>query len=402
MLAKELEEERKRNASLVLKLKKARANNKQAEKSLDERSFVRLHSTMREDCSDSAQNSVLMSSMSNLSFASLQVPECKPDDGEEEVDRKSYEQWKKMLEASMQLAGVVDETTKMNIFRIKAGHKLLDVLDGTVSSAESPDISHFPYSNAIHRLGAYFGSRDYTFMQRQKLRSLTQQSGEMDVKYVKRVIAVAKLCDYEDANVAEQVADTIQAHAMNRRVREIGRKILRKGGSLADLLEKVRAAEMEQLNEEVFAKNHGSAQAEVAAVAYGRPRSSQASSYGVNPTRYQSNMQPRYFGNTRGKRGGRGFGRREFTRNVPKRIECWRCLSKQHDESKCFAMNKICRNCERMGHYERACDQQPQSRPAKRRNSSDDKDATHSKKVAIVKKDEGDSAEESVSASPSV
>lgn len=411
-MAMELEEERKRSASLLMKLKKAKSNNRLSERSTEEGSFVRLHSTMREDRSDSPQNSVLMSSMTNLSFASLQVPECKPVDGEEEIDRKSYEQWKQMLEASMQLAGVVDETTKMNIFRIKAGYKLLDVLDGTVSSAESPDISLFPYSNAIHRLGAFYGSRDYTFMQRQKLRSLTQQPGEMDVKYVKRVIAVAKLCDYDEANVAEQVADTIQAHAMNRRVREIGRKILRKGGSLADLLEKVRAAEMEQRNEEVFAKNHGSVQAEVAAVAYGQPSGSRASNYNVNPARYQSNTRPRYFGNTRGRRGGRGFGRQESTRNVTPHVECWRCLSRLHLAKDCYLADSSCHLCRRKGHIARAChrqpdrqaeqqpDRQPTSRPVKRRNSNEEKDLTHAKKVAVVKNE--DEPEESVSVSPSV
>lgn len=114
VLAQELEEERKRNASLLAKLKKAKTSNKLLEKSMNERSFVRLHSTMNNEHSADDNNSILMASMSNLSFASLQVPECKPIDGEDEIDCKSYEQWKHILEASMQLAGVVDEATKMN------------------------------------------------------------------------------------------------------------------------------------------------------------------------------------------------------------------------------------------------------------------------------------------------
>ncbi|XP_062535735.1 uncharacterized protein LOC134204938 [Armigeres subalbatus] len=350
MLEKELEEERKRNASLMIKLKKAKAN-KRIEKAMGDDSLVGLHSTMRENDSVTAQNSILMTSMSNLSFASLQVPECKPVEGEEDVDKKSYEQWRQLLEASMQLAGVVDEATKMNIFRIKAGHKLLDVLDGTVSSADSPDITTFPYSNATHRLGSFFNSRDYAFMQRQKLRSLIQQSGETDMKYVKRVIAVAKLCDYADANLAEQVADTIQTHAMNRKVREIGRKILRKGGSLSDLLEKVRAAEMEQLNEDMFAATHGTPRAEIAAVTHGQPRG-QSPNQNTNALKYHFNTQPRYFGNFRSSRGGRGFDRREFTKNI---VQCWRCLSKQHHPSQCHAMDKICHNCGQKGHLVRVC-----------------------------------------------
>lgn len=359
-------------------------------------SFVRMHSTMREDNSQNDHNSI-MSSMTNLSFASLQVPECKPIEGEEEIDRKSYEQWRQILEASMQLAGVVDETTKMNIFRIKAGHKLLDVLESTVSNTESPDIAVYPYSNAVHRLGTFYGSRDYIFMQRQKLRSLAQKPGESDVKYVKRVISVAKLCDFGESNVSEQVADTIQCHALNRKVREAGRKILRKGGSLVDLLEKVRALEMEHLNEEMFAKSHRSTQAEVAAVTYGGPRNPQSINHGVGFPRYHQNMQPRFSGNARGNGRGRGFGRREFTRNVTSRVECWRCLSRQHQASTCHAVDKICRNCQIKGHIERAWHHKPMQRSIKRRNSNADEDATYPKKIAIVKKDEEDASEETVS-----
>lgn len=388
---KELAEERKRNASLVARLKKAKADMR----SMEEGSFVRLHSTMREDNSANDHNSVLMSSMSNLSFASLQVPECKPSEGEEDVDRHSYEQWKQLLEASMQLAGVNDETTKMNIFRIKAGHKLLDILDSTVSNSESPDIVSSPYSNATHRLSTYFGSRDYIFMQRQKLRSLAQKPGETDVKYVKRVVSVAKLCDFSDSSVAEQVADTIQSHALNRKVRETGRKILRKGGSLVDLIEKVRAIEMEHLNEELFAKSHRTTTAEIAAVDTAGPSHSQVA-YGGAPYRYHQNAQTRFFDNARSNRGGRGFGRRQLIRNATPRIECWRCLSRQHQPSTCHAIDKICRNCQIKGHIERACHHKPALRSVKRRNSEDE-DSSTAKKVAMVKKDEGESSENDVS-----
>lgn len=91
-MAKELEEEKNLNSTLRSKLKKVRSDKKQLEHSFADGSFVRLHSTMREENSASDQNSVLMASMSNLSFASLQVPECKPSDGEEDIDRKTYEQ----------------------------------------------------------------------------------------------------------------------------------------------------------------------------------------------------------------------------------------------------------------------------------------------------------------------
>lgn len=438
-LAKELEVEKKRNASLVEKLRKAKSDNKRLEKSMGEGSFVRLHSTMREDNIGNEHNSVLMSSMSNLSFASLNVPECKPVDGEEDIDRKSFEQWLHMLEASMQLAGVMDEVTKMNIFTIKAGAKLLDVLEGTVSQPSFPNVDTFPYANAIHRLNAFFGSRDYIFMQRQKLRSLTQSVGETDVKYVKRVIAVAKLCDYSEGKLVEPVAETIQLHALNRKVRETGRKILRKGGSIADLLDKVRTVEIDQLNEDLFAKNHRPTETPAVAavsssvarfhdsknigygnagnIGYGNARNSgygnarnqsngrqyqSRSNIGFGSTNNNTNTQRNASGNWGASRGGRAFGRREFVRNATFRVPCWRCASRQHKPSECYAIDQTCRNCHAKGHFERACYQQSSNTPTtgsvKRRYSNEDKESSSRvKKIAAIKGDERDPAEESVS-----
>lgn len=396
-LSKELEEEREQNASLRTQLRKARNDKKQLEQSLEEGSFVRMHSTMHENNTTNDQNSILMSSMNNLSFASLQVPECKSVDGEDEIDRKTYEQWKGLLEASMQLAGVIDEATKMNIFKIKAGPKLLEILDETVSNTECPDAKTSPYSNAIHRLGSFFGSRDYIFMQRQKLRSLTQKSGESDVKYIKRVITVAKLCDFNEDNLAEQVADSVQSHALNRKVRETARKVLRKRGEIGELLDRVRALEMDRLNEEMFAKNHNQT-AQVAAVsASGQRRDQRDNRFGY--PKYRQNNQQRMIGNWRSTRG-RGYDRRQFVRNaVTQQAACWRCLSKNHEETECWSIDKTCRNCQRKGHLERGCPHMPTPGPIKRRISTDDNEqASSSKKIAAIKNVEEDPVGGSVSA----
>nr|XP_019558059.1 uncharacterized protein LOC109426945 [Aedes albopictus] len=354
---------------------------------------------MHEDNIANEHNSVLMTSMSNLSFASLQVPECKPCDEEEDIDRKTYEQWKELLEASMQLAGVSDEFTKMNIFKIKAGPKLLDVLEGTVSNLNSPDIRTAPYSNAIQRLCTFFGSRDYSFMQRQKLRTLTQKAGETDSKYVKRVIAIAKLCDFDEKNLVEQVADSIQAHASDRKVREAARKFLRKGGQLSELLDKVRTLEMDQMNEAMYAKSHQQAkqQAEVAAVTTTRSTNVNR----MDNRKFQRNDQQRNGGNWRGARG-RGFLRREFIRGAASQdARCWRCLSVRHAASDCWSIQQTCHNCKRKGHVARACRHESSSGPIKRRISSDEKEtASSSKKVAIVKQDEDGAVNNDVS-SPS-
>ncbi|XP_062542435.1 uncharacterized protein LOC134210402 [Armigeres subalbatus] len=147
---------------------------------------------------------------------------------------------------------------------------------------------------------------------------------------------------------------------------------------------------MEQLIEDMFAATHGTPRAEIAAVTHGQPRG-QSPNQNTNALKYHFNTQPRYFGNFRGSRGGRGFGRREFTKNI---VQCWRCLSKQHHPSQCHAMDKICHNCGQKGHLVRVCRMKPVSHPMKRRNSNDDRNVAHAKKVALVAKDEEDSTEE--------
>ncbi|XP_062542515.1 uncharacterized protein LOC134210484 [Armigeres subalbatus] len=396
-LAKQLEEEKKLNITLRSKLKKAQSDKKQQENSSTEGSFVRLHSTMHENNLTDDQNSILMTSMSNLSFASMQVPECKPSDGEDDIDRKSYEQWRELLEASMQLAGVSDEMTKMNIFKIKAGPKLLDVLEGTVSSPESPDTRTEPYSNAIHRLSLFFGSREYLFMQRQKLRSLGQNKGETDSKYIKRVIAIAKLCDFNEDILIEQVADAVQTHASNRKVRELARKFLRKGGQLGDLLDKVRALEMDEMNEEMYAKNHQQVPQsnQIAAVAVNKSGNERFNTNRYGGRSNPHNEQQRFGGNWRGA-AGRGTSRGAYKRGTStQQYRCWRCLSNQHNPTVCWTIQQTCHNCQRMGHVARACHRTPSAMVLKRRISNDDNEgASTSKKVAAVKRDEDEAVKD--------
>ncbi|XP_065072876.1 uncharacterized protein LOC135697176 [Ochlerotatus camptorhynchus] len=200
-LVESLEIERRRNATLTKKLRKEKAKNK---KLISTNAALspgpsRFQSTMRENRQEGIRlggNDSLSATMTNLSFASLNIAKCKPTDGEDEIDRRSFGNWRDLLEASMKLVGAMDEESKMSIFRIKAGTNLLDILEATVSSPNNPSAEVAPYSNAIQRLVDHFGSRDYCLLQRQKRRSLTQSANESHFKYVQRVINSAKLCNF--------------------------------------------------------------------------------------------------------------------------------------------------------------------------------------------------------------
>lgn len=413
LLTEALEEERRKSASLSAKLKEAHARNRQLEhfsnvgnNGVD---FMRRHSTMREPIG----NDSLSSSMHGLSYASLSIPECKPSEGEEDIDRKCFENWKDLFEASMQLMGVFDENVKMSIFKIRAGANLLEILVGAAPSKDTPHAELAPYSNAMGRLKNYFGSREYVLLQRQKLRSVTQNSTESAVKFVKRIIAIAKLCDFNDDQLVENIADVMQIQALDLKVRDIGRKILRKGCSLSDLLEKVRAFEIEKQNEELFARNHPSPQAVVAAVSHvaqSKPafRGRSVNQYpGSNMRAGFSGSQTKSFGETNRSPGyrfqtrGRGFARRSFVREeYASKVACWRCTSKFHAPSECHAIEKSCRSCSQKGHLERACALAQPHVVQKRRLSDDDsKDKKPKiKKIAEVSEDADESENPYVSA----
>lgn len=395
LLKKALKEEKKRSASFSMRLKKSQKEAKkqnppmndenleeqQWEESVNspEENFEMDSTELTNDGQIRLTDASFRMSMNNLSFASLNIPECKPIEGEEDVDRRSFEQWKDLLEASMQLVGVTDEYTKIRLLKIKAGPKLLSVLESTNSPADAPNRETHPYSNAIIRLQNFFGSRDYRLMQRQKLRSMTQNTGENDMKYVKRIIAAAKLCDFNEEQLLENVAYVIQSHAFNSKIREISRKILRKGSSVANLLDKVQACELERIHEDVYQQNHlqqrNNIVAAVTCEQQGGNENQQGSIYHVmrNANYPQRNVNPRQqaFGRWQPNRGRgalnrRGFERRSTTNN---RSTCWRCTSPFHTETHCYATEKICRNCQQKGHIERACTEVQSSSTSRRQNN---------------------------------
>lgn len=437
--------EMKRTSNLSVKLKQVRADNKQLRESkarFDEDTVsMPIHSTMREDYAGNQSNSMLMTSMNTLSVASLNIPECKPAENEDDIDRRAFETWKELLEASMNLVGINDEATKMNVLKVKAGPKLLEVLEGTPQQA-SPDATNAPYSNAMKRLKDFFGSREYSLMQRQKFRAMIQGVGESDTKYVKRVIAAGKLCDFDGDKLTESVAEVLQQHALNIKVREAGRKLLRKGGPLTELVDKIRGYELDKTNEEIFAKTHPSAtEATVAAVTHGRAGTSyrQRPNFQGGPSK---GLQARHQGYSAGNHGysgqsgnhgysgqarnhgysgqavnhgysgqagnhgysgqtgnwqnfgsTSGYRRRNDGRPVPLSIPCHRCTSRFHVPDNCHAMDKVCRNCNTVGHIERACTEMPVPIAPKRRMSEERESSTKPKKIATVTKEEEEKEE---------
>ncbi|XP_061519197.1 uncharacterized protein LOC133394092 isoform X2 [Anopheles gambiae] len=274
--------------------------------------------------------------------------------------------------------------------KMKAGYSLLDTLEATSPNDSSSDAQLFPYTNAMERLHKYYSSHDYVFLQRQKLRSMNQNDGESDLTYVKKIIDLAKLCNYKENQLIETVVDVIQAHATNPRVRKTGIKVLRKRGSITDLLDKVRECEMEQMNDINFARTHQQnsqvqPSALVAAVSN--------SSYHNNGPRMggfhrgNSLYHQKYWG----MQSGRGTSRltpSRFSSNRPsggRREQCGRCTSNYHSSENCHAISKRCRNCHTVGHIERACRQGIQDKTKRRAEEEEaGSPAIKTRKIAAI------------------
>lgn len=197
---------------------------------------------------------------------------------------------------------------------------------------------------------------------------MVQTPGESDTKYLKRVIAAAKLCDFDEDKIAESVADVIQRHALNIKVREAGRKILRKGGSLTELIGEIRGYEVDKTNEDIFVKTQP--QAAVGCVQTG---------VSYHQRTDVKSMWPR---------GESEYIRREDSK--PESVPCWRCTGHFHSAANCHVIDKICHNCQKVGHIGRACQEMPAPIPLKRRSSEEGESSTWHKKIAAVPMEEDD------------
>lgn len=318
----------------------------------------------------------LLLTMTNMSLSSLNIPECVPATGETEISKRDYDHWKNVVNASMNLIQAVDESTKIDLFRIKAGPLLIELLDGIATQPGMPDRLEHPYSNAIARLDAHFGSRAYMLSQRNKLANMVQRSEESNIHYVKRVAAAAKLCTYKSDEEFEAISRTLTRGSTDSRVRTLAYRVLTDGGSLNELIDQVRIREVELENENDYQRLHQQRQATVAAVSRHPEDLGQRRRGPVPPAR----------GYATGR--GRGVAFRDAMRTQRSAQSCWRCLSTYHAAEACFHTDKVCRRCNRRGHIARACSTQVKQETRKRRWEGDEQEPPT--KIAAVQKVEED------------
>lgn len=317
------------------------------------------------------ENESLLATVSNMSLGSLNIPECRPSEGETDVDKKAYEQWKEILNASFNLVRATNEQARMDIFRIKAGSKLLEVMQGTASTEGMPDERTTPFSNAIARLDQYFGSRTYIIGQRGKLISMVQLGGESNIAFVRRVAAAAKLCGYKSDEEMEAVVRTIVRGTADSRVRVLAQRNWVNQGDINSLIALVRDREMEILNEEEYQKTNRPTCSTIAAIT--QPAAPHF------PFRRGMGSRPRGI-----HRGRRIFQQGQTRNQGTSRNVCWRCASIYHGPSECPSQDKVCHNCNRRGHLSRCCTIMSRLGVGQKRPHDDSADKEPQPKIAAI------------------
>ena len=257
---------------------------------------------------------------------------------------------------------------------------MLELLDGTASQPGMPVETVFPFSNAIARLDAYFSSRAYILSQRNKLETMVQKNGELNIQFVKRVSAASKLCNFKTEEEFEAISRTITRGSTDSRVRTLAYRVLIDNGTLNELIDQVRIREVELENEDDYRRLHKQRSATVAAITH------QSNDYVQRRPQYEAS---RAYVNNRG-RGSLARGPGPI-RNHRLAQSCWRCLSAYHTPANCIHIDKVCRNCDRRGHIARACSTQPKQEAQKRRRTEEENKPPS--KIAVVQKAEEDEEE---------
>lgn len=412
-LVSELMEERAISASLADALEQSRRENEELQAGRNGANIGntpnhglelfdqnRFSSTRHMASTSSLEESRFLSSMNQLSVASINVPECKASDGDE-IHRHTYEIWKDLLVDSLKLAGIEDEATMFTVFKVKAGQRLLEIFRNTKSLAEAPDPDSAPFSNAMHRLKTYFGSGSDVMLMRRRLALMTQKPDESDLNFITRVGSIARLCEFDQGKEFEEVVATVAEHARNRDVRTTSLKMLSRKASFTDLVDKVREIEAIRFNEEFVMQKHGKQTQALIAPVRSSPNwdsGRQQRTMGYYDSR--GSMYPRGYPSRRGSwrapRGRQSYirgGLRGGPQVSPQSgVRCRRCdsvLSVNHSEDNCIVKDKICNSCGGVGHIQRACPSRgPYKRPAQEYSEAP------SAKIAVVEKTEEDMGEE--------
>ncbi|XP_062539258.1 uncharacterized protein LOC134207566 [Armigeres subalbatus] len=329
-LTEELEKARETIRSLQFSLSSARSECGEVNSEEFDNNFG-PSSTQNQRNEPAVEVTQFMSSMNQMTISTINVPECKASAEGEDISRLDFDAWQELLVNSLALAGVSDETTKFVVFKVKAGRKLLEVYRATETSNAAPNEEIRPFSNAMHRLKAYFASTSDIMLQRRKLALMSQQPNESDLAFIRRIMLAARQCEYPEEKQFEEVLSAVAEQARHKEIRVAALKMMSRKASFPELIDKVREIETIRLNEEYVTKKQATTETPMALVNAMRATAG-PSHYVSSHTIPAYGRTPYQRANIRGGRGQRpargGMAWRGSNSQVSER--CTRCNSIYH------------------------------------------------------------------------
>lgn len=281
----------------------------------------------------------------------------------------------------------------------------MEIYRNTKSDDGAPEAENKPFENALYRLQSYFGSSSDVMLLRRKLALMVQKPDETDLAFISRVGSTAKLCNFNEEKEFEEIASTIAEHSRTKEVRIAALKMINRKGRFTDLVDKVREIETIRMNEQFFMQKYNvTDRSVIASVSADYPSKSFIREYPYHRSVTRGNFNYRR-GNTRGTRYRRPESdqsrRNDAGRSDSSDNKCWRCNSPYHLPFECNSIDKICRNCGRAGHTQRACHERaPAVHTLKRSAEDNELQANQMKRIASVEKTENNpDIKESVSVS---
>lgn len=302
----------------------------------------------------------------------VKIDPCIPSDGSGRILSSDWRRWSEVFVAC---SSNMNANDKLGLFKRCAGGILLDTLDllpGATEMGKNDRVTEI--EEVFNILDAYFNSEGTQRAAKLEFDSTTQSKEEGNIAFLERVSKKALSCGYSSIEIDEKIMDVMARHARDNEVKQEARRIDSEGRRYKFLRFRDFILNMERFrlmdNIDNKAQKH---RIEVNAL-------SANSGNGQVRSEYVPSSSKRFVGregpSTRNDRSDQSSSRQS---GFPRK-ECGNCGG-THGDGNCFAKDKRCHGCGRIGHLIRMCRSAQKSQQFKRKNQGNQNNAGNFKKL---------------------